>query len=213
MKQWCCLWGFFFICLSAAAQEQGEENLILYATTLKKGLYKSFREFQFNSPSEEGDLVIKSRSTAAQIYLLASRIELVMRDRAGQEHKIKSYWGFCDGQHVYIKDNGLNEIQQAGYYCTYEIHGVQPSRSIYNQADMTVNTLNTPIHLKKVINIITGEILELSLYNLRKYILPQDPELLEEFRTDPNKKDKLEYYISRFNQRNKPSLPSPQSGK
>ncbi|QJB34450.1 hypothetical protein HF329_25395 [Chitinophaga oryzae] len=204
MKKWCSLWTLLCFCLTATAQDE----FILRAATLKKGLYRSFREFQQNSPSESGDLVVKNRSTAAQIYLLASRNELVLRDAAGQEHKVKNFWGFCDGTHIYIKDNGLNVIQATGYYCTYELQGVQPSRSAYNPADMTVNALNTPVRLKKVINIVTGEILELSLFNLKKYILPQDPELLEEFRADKAKKDKLDYYISRFNTRNKP----PQTG-
>ncbi|NML36187.1 hypothetical protein HHL17_03155 [Chitinophaga sp. G-6-1-13] len=208
MKQWCCLWGLICFCLMATAQDNPGSGLILQATTLKKGLYKSFQEFQQNSPSESGDLLIKSRSTAAQIYLLASRNELVLRDAAGQEQKVKNYWGFCDGTNIYIKDNGLNRIQATGYYCTYELQGVQPSRSAYNPADMTVNAMNTPVRLKKVINIVTGEILELSLYNLKKYILPQDPALLEEFRADKSKRDKLDYYIFRFNERNKP----PQSG-
>ncbi|MBC9931655.1 hypothetical protein [Chitinophaga qingshengii] len=204
MKHWCCLWILVCCCGTAMAQD----TLILQATALKKGLYKSFREFKYNNPSEAGDLVVKNRSSAAQIYLLASRNELVLRDGAGQEHKVKNYWGFCDGSHVYIRDNGLNRVQVDGYYCSYELQGVQPSRSIYNPADMTVNALNTPVRLKKVINIVTGEILELSLYNLKKYILPQDPELLAEFRDDKSKKNRLDYYIVRFNERNKP----PQSG-
>lgn len=204
MKQLLCFGVLLLVVTTAAAQDNEGSGLILYATSLKKGLYRSFREFQFNSPSEEGDLVIKSRSTAAQIYLLASRNELVIRDPAGQEHKVKNYWGFCDGRNIYIKDNGLNKIEASGYYCIYELHGVQPSRSAFNQADMTIHTRTTPVRLKKVINIVTGEILELSAYNLKKYILPQDPELLEEYRSDKEKKDKQEYYISRFNQRNKP---------
>ncbi|PSL49313.1 hypothetical protein CLV51_101644 [Chitinophaga niastensis] len=188
------------------AQNRNQADLITNARTLKKGLYKSFEEFQTNSPSEEGDLIIKNRSAAAQIYLLASRNELVIRDAGGQEHKIKNYWGFCDGQYIYIKDNGLNKIQELGYYCMYELHVMQPSRGIVNQADMTVNSINTPVQLKKVVNIVTGQILELSAYNLKKYILPQDSSLLDEFRVDKEKKDQLEYYIYRFNQRNKPTL-------
>ncbi|CAL1521113.1 hypothetical protein [Chitinophaga sp. MM2321] len=204
MKQVWCFFAIFFISMISAAQNKDEADLIIYAHALKKGLYKSFEEFQTNNPSGEGDLVIKNRSSAAQIYLLANRNELVMRDAAGQEHKIKNYWGYCDGQYIYIKDNGLNKIEPAGYYCIYELRGVQPSRGYYNQADMTVNSISTPVRLKKVINIITGEILELSAYNLKKYILPQDKDLLEEFRRDNARKDQLEYYIDQFNQRNKP---------
>lgn len=203
MKQLGCFWILLLLSLSAAGQQT---VLITDARQLKKGLYKSFEEFQANNPSEEGDLVIKNRSSAAQIYLLANRNELVFRDGAGQEHKVKNYWGFCDGTNIYIKDNGLNKIEETGYYCIYTLHGIQPSRNYLNQADMTTNSVSTPVALKKVLNVVTGQILELSAYNLKKYILPQDSALLDEFRTDKEKKDQLEYYIYRFNQRNKPVL-------
>ncbi|WP_436485660.1 hypothetical protein [Chitinophaga sp. ARDCPP14] len=200
MKQLLCFWNLLLLGISVAAQNV----LITDAPQLKKGLYKTFEEFQSNNPSEEGDLVIKNRSSAAQIYLLANRNELVLRDGAGQEHKLKNYWGFCDGRNIYIKDNGLNKLQEIGYYCIYALHGIQPSRGYLNQADMTTNSISTPVVLKKVLNVVTGQILELSAYNLKKYILPQDSVLLDEFRGDREKKDQLEYYIFRFNQRNKP---------
>ncbi|SKD08272.1 hypothetical protein SAMN05660461_4225 [Chitinophaga ginsengisegetis] len=202
MKQLLCFWSLLLLGISVT----GQNVLITDAPQLKKGLYKTFEEFQSNNPSEEGDLVIKNRSSAAQIYLLANRNELVLRDGAGQEHKLKNYWGFCDGKNIYIKDNGLNKLQEIGYYCIYALHGIQPSRGYINQADMTTNSINTPVVLKKVLNVVTGQILELSAYNLKKYILPQDSVLLDEFRADKEKKDQLEYYIFRFNQRNKPEI-------
>lgn len=201
-----CLWCLLLFVLSSAAQTVRQPVLITEASRLKKGLYKTFEEFQTNNPSEEGDLLIKDRSTAAQIYLLANRNELILRDASGQEHKVKKYWGFCDGKNIYIKDNGLNKLEETGYYCIYTQHGLQPSRGYVNQADMTVNNISTPVVIKKVLNIVTGEILDLSPYNLRKYILPQDSTLLDEFRADREKKDQLEYYIYRFNQRNKPVI-------
>jgi hypothetical protein len=81
MKQMLCFWSFLLLALSAVGQRA---VLITDARQLKKGLYKSFEEFQTNSPSEEGDLVIKNRSSAAQIYLLANRIEVLLRFAAGQ---------------------------------------------------------------------------------------------------------------------------------
>lgn len=202
MKQLLCFWSLLLLGISVA----GQNVLITDAPQLKKGLYKTFEEFQSNNPSEEGDLVIKNRSSAAQIYLLANRNELVLRDGAGQEHKLKNYWGFCDGKNIYIKDNGLNKLQEIGYYCIYALHGIQPSRGYINQADMTTNSISTLVVLKKVLNVVTGQILELSAYNLKKYILPQDSVLLDEFRGDREKKDQMEYYIFRFNQRNKPEI-------
>ncbi|WP_160712103.1 hypothetical protein [Chitinophaga solisilvae] len=205
MKNWLYCWCLLWPVLSAAAQERSTD-VIIYTASPKKGLYRTFTEFQQNNPAEQGDFLIRNKSTAAQIYLLANRNELVLRDAAGQEHKVKKFWGYCDGRNIYIHDNGLNLISQLGYYCVYELQGVQPSRGIYNPADMTVNAINTPVRLKKVINIVTGEILELSWYNLKKYILPQDSALFGEFRADKSKREQLESYIYRFNQRNKPFM-------
>lgn len=205
MKSLLCLWSLLWIATAVTAQT-AQHAVLIRNGTLKKGVYKTFAEFQTNSPSEEGDLLIKNRSTAAQIYLLANRNELVLRDDAGQEHKVKNYWGYCDGINIYIKDNGLNKLETIGYYCVYTLHAIQPSPSYVNQADMTVNSISTPVILRKVLNIVTGEVLELSAYNLRKYILPQDSTLLDEFRADREKKNQLVNYIYRFNERNKPVI-------
>ncbi|MFY0253035.1 hypothetical protein ACDQ55_03685 [Chitinophaga sp. 30R24] len=205
MKTVLCFWSFLLITIVATGQTL-KEVPILETQQLKKGLYRTFEEFQTNNPSEQGDLIIKNRSLAAQTYLLAHPNELIFRDESGQEHKVKNFWGYCDGKNIYIHDNGLNRLDATGYYCLYTLHGMQPSRNYINQADMTVNSLSAPMVIHKVVNIVTGKILELSAYNLKKYILPQDNDLLVDFRTAKEKKELLENYICRFNQRNKPFL-------
>ncbi|MBV7528684.1 hypothetical protein [Chitinophaga sp. sic0106] len=205
MKKLLCIWCMMMNCCVTIAQQQTPSPLIIYANTYQQGLYHSFREFQTNAPSENGNLVIKDRSSAAQMYLLADKNQLVIRDGAG-ERKVKDYWGYCDGQNLYVHDNGLNKIIETGYYCIYYQQRMQPAARSYNPTAMTTGPMNVSVQLYKVINITTGEILELSAYNLKKYILPQDPELLQEFRTDKEKKDKLLYYVRRFNQRNHPVI-------
>lgn len=179
---------------------------VIEAQYPQKGLYKTFEEFQRNAPSELGDLVVKTRSSAAQIYLLANKNELKLRDASGEEHKVKDYWGYCDGSNFYIRDYGLNKLQEIGYYCIYEVQAIQPSRGYKANSDVSYTNFGPPAVLKKVLNIVTGEKFDLTAYNLKKYILPQDSTLLEEFRTDRSKKSSLEYYISQFNQRNKPAI-------
>ncbi|WP_298737216.1 hypothetical protein [uncultured Chitinophaga sp.] len=180
-------------------------GFIFNTNAYRKGIYKSFKEFQLNSPSEHGNMVVKNRSTAAQIYLLASRNELHIADSTGKEKKVKDYWGFSDGKNVYIKDNGLNKLQEIGYYCLYEIHAVAPT-PVANPNAITFNNTPPPNRKKKVINIITGQVYDLTLYNLRKYILPPDRQLLEMFNTDAQKRGRMEYYIHWFNERNTPVL-------
>jgi hypothetical protein len=181
------------------------DDFIFSSTHLKPGIYRSFKEFQQNAPSQNGQVVIRNRSSAAQIYLLASRNELHVIDSTGQEHKVKDCWGYSDGRDVYIRDNGLNKLQEIGYYCLYEIHAIAAT-PVANPNAITFNTPPPPNEKKKVINIVTGQIYDLTLYNLRKYILPQDKVLLDTFNTDAKKRERLEYYIQWFNARNTPVL-------
>jgi hypothetical protein len=212
MWRWFSLLVAFHLVLSilpACAQDTTDfssaANFIFNTTAYKKGIYRSFSEFQLNNPSEQGSIVIKSRSSAAQIYLLASRNELHIVDSTGQEKKVKDYWGFSDGRSVYIKDNGLNKLQEIGYYCLYEIN-VIAATPVANPNAITFNNQPPPNRKKKVFNILTGQTYDLTLYNLRKYILPQDKELLEIFNNDGQKRDRMEYYVRWFNERNTPVL-------
>lgn len=212
MWRWCSLLvtcNLVFSVSPAPAQDTADfssaADFIFNTSAYKKGIYRSFKEFQLNNPSEQGNIVVKSRSSAAQIYLLASRNELHIVDSTGKEKKVKDYWGFSDGKAVYIRDNGLNKLQEIGYYCLYEIH-VIAATPVPNPNAITFNNVPPPNQKKKVFNILTGQVYDLTLYNLRKYILPQDKELLEMFNTDAQKRERMEYYIRWFNERNRPVL-------
>lgn len=212
MWRWCSLLvicNLVFSVSPAPAQDTADfssaADFIFNTSAYKKGIYRSFKEFQLNNPSEQGNIVVKSRSSAAQIYLLASRNELHIVDSTGQEKKVKDCWGFSDGKAVYIRDNGLNKLQEIGYYCLYEIH-VIAATPVPNPNAITFNNVPPPNQKKKVFNILTGQVYDLTLYNLRKYILPQDKELLEMFNTDAQKRERMEYYIRWFNERNRPVL-------
>jgi hypothetical protein len=171
---------------------------------LKKGIYKSFKEFRSNQPSENGRLVVKDKTPAAQIYLLASRNQLMLLDSAGHEHKVKNFWGYSDGTAAYIRDNGLNKLDEIGYYCLYQVHAITSAPA--NRATEGIIFNNTPPATisRKVLNIVTGDVYDLTFFNLRRYILPQDTALLREFNQDPKNKEKLIFYIEKFNQRNNP---------
>src|SRR5687768_16357832 len=117
-----------FSTLPASAQDTDDfssaADFIFNTTAFRYGIYRSFKVFQINNTSEQGTIVVKSRSSAAQFYLLASRNELHVIDSMGREKKVKDYWGFSDGKAVYIRDNGLNKLQEIGYYCLYEIRAI-----------------------------------------------------------------------------------------
>lgn len=172
----------------------------------KKGVYKTFKEFRSNNPAVNGTLRIKDKTPAAQIYLFSARNELHIVDSTGQEKKVKDYWGYCDGQSIYIKDNGLNKLQEIGYYCLYQVKAITSSTGNRNTDGITFNNTPPQTASKKVLNIITGDVYDLTMYNLRKYILPRDTALLAEFNTDREGRSKMVYYIRKFNHRNEPVL-------
>ena len=183
----------------------GQDTASIYDTHLyKKGIYKSFKEFRSNRPSEDGELVVKDKTPAAQIYLFSARNQLLVRDSAGHEHKVKNFWGYSDGTAAYIRDNGLNKFDEIGYYCLYQVHAITSAPA--NRATEGIIFNNTPPATisKKVLNIVTGDVYDLSLFNLRKYILPKDTALLREFNEDRRNRERMVYYIQKFNQRNNP---------
>jgi len=170
-----------------------------------KGLYKTFEEFRNNAPSETGNIVIKGKTTAAQFYLLSAPNELYSVDSTGKEHKIKKYWGYCDGNNLYVRDNGLQKIEEVGYYCLYQVRAIPTSTPNSATAGMVFSNTPPAVVTKKAINLATGTIYGITLYNMKKFILPQDTALAREFYQDPKNKEKLVYYIQKFNQRNTPN--------
>jgi hypothetical protein len=170
-----------------------------------KGVYKSFEEFRNNAPSETGNVIIKGKTNAAQVYLLSAPTELLYIDSTGKEKKIKKYWGYCDGANIFVRDNGLQKIDEIGYYCIYQVRAI--SSSTPNRATEGMIFPNTPpaIVSKKVINLATGDFYDLTLFNMKKYILPKDTALTREFYQDPKNKERLVYYVQKFNKRNTPN--------
>jgi hypothetical protein len=184
---------------------QGQDSSIYEVHHYKAGVYKNFDEFQHNAPSQTSKLVVKDKTNASQIYLLSPRNELSVVDSSGQQHKLKKFWGYSDGTAVYIHDDGLNKLDEIGYYCLYRIK-VLSQPAIPNRSTEGIVFQNTPPALidKRVLDITTGTVYDLSYYNMRKFLLAKDKELLAEFNEDPQNKQRLAYYIEKFNRRNMP---------
>ncbi|PSL35517.1 hypothetical protein [Chitinophaga ginsengisoli] len=171
----------------------------------KQGIYKTFQEFRANNPSVTGTISVRNRTPAAQVYLLSAPNELNLVDSTGKEKKVKKYWGYSDGTSIYIKDNGLNKLEEIGYYCLYRFHSITSAATNRTTGGMVFE--NTPPQTadKRVLNLVTGDVYDLTMFNMRKYILSQDTALLREFNEDKQNKNRLVYYIQKFNQRNTPS--------
>jgi len=180
-------------------------NTVYDTHQYKKGIYKTFQEFRANTPSITGNLVVKNKTPAAQVYLLSAPNELRIVDSTGKEQKVKNFWGYSDGTTIYIKDNGLNKLEEIGYYCIYRISAITSVPVNRATGGMVFENTPPPAADKRVLNLVTGDVYDLTLFNLRRYILPQDTALLREFNDDKQNKSRLVYYVQKFNQRNTPN--------
>ncbi|WP_143150662.1 hypothetical protein [Chitinophaga sancti] len=197
---------YFLLLLGVSHTAFAQVGHSIYDThQYNKGIYKSFEEFRNNEPSQTGNIVIKGKTTAAQFYLLSAPNELYAVDNNGKEHKIKKYWGYCDGTNLYVRDNGLQKIEEVGYYCLYQVRAIPTSTPNSATAGMVFSNTPPAVVTKKVIDLSTGTVYGITLYNMKKYILPKDTALTREFYQDPNNKERLIYYIQKFNQRNTPN--------
>ncbi|QHS61664.1 hypothetical protein [Chitinophaga agri] len=196
----------FMFCTAIAHNISAQVGNTVYDTRqYKKGVYKTFQEFRANNPSVTGTLVVKNRTPAAQVYLLSAPNELRIIDSTGQEQKVRKFWGYSDGVSIYIKDNGLNKLEEIGYYCLYRINAITSAPANRATEGMVFNNTPPPTADKRVLNLATGDVYDLTLFNMRRYILPNDTALLREFNDDKQNKNKLVYYIQKFNQRNTPT--------
>lgn len=168
---------------------------------LKKGVYTCLREFGANKPAIEGDVVVKDKSEAAQFFLLSGKDQLLVKGPSGHEQKLKktAYWGYCDGNAVYINDQGLKKLEEIGDYCIYEQTCYAYRPGYYNTATNTGSAGGNVRYLaKKVLDLSTGQTFDLTVSNVKK-VLEKDARLLSEFEKDDAQADRLVDYIQRYN--------------
>lgn len=77
-----------------AVNQQALQLPILLTDSLKKGVYKSFKEFTNNSPSIPDYRIEKNERSSKLIV-----------EKDGQEFPVKNIWGFCDGERIFIQCN------------------------------------------------------------------------------------------------------------
>jgi len=70
---------------------------ILQTRYFKKGVYTSYEEFKNNAPSIQ-DYRIQTTTEAHTLYV---------KDPKGEEYSLRTAWGFCDGENIYVRSAGL----------------------------------------------------------------------------------------------------------
>jgi len=155
-----------------------------------RGVYKSFAEFQNNSPSLHFEFTLEEKSTGSGAMgagekLLQYKME-VSKDKKSQ---LDNVWGFCDGKEVYRRDVNntwflvFSPISELNTYPVYQ--GIQYSFS---------NGSNTIVFY--VIDIQNGTETTLTTSMIKKLLKKSAPELFDKFRKESSKKEKLyKYYV------------------
>jgi hypothetical protein len=169
------------------------------SVSLKKGIYKNFNEFKFNSPSlplEYGITAIKGTNGSKTIY-----DTYLLSITKKEAKKIDNIFGFCDGENIYFREQFNDKkfrpiLKDKTRYDKIKFLGLH---SIYYGSSMT-NDINGGMSRGislKAININTGDVIYLDQKSLKE-ILQDDAELLESFqiktrKTRRNSETRLEY--------------------
>lgn len=186
----------FFLLASHYGQSQ---NLIKDDTLYKAGIYKTFEEFKFNSPSIVFNYKINIKNKGYGTLGLEGRMDFY---RIEIERKVAksmgNVFGFSDGRNVYINEEypqlgpraDFSKIQYFGKYCYFE--GFAYTVVYTPSGSTTVAEVD-----EKMIDINSGEVIHLRKKTMRE-LLANDPKLLEEFNNETQKNKKLKAYAIKY---------------
>lgn len=193
---------FFFLFISGSeifAQPQpidslDHSNYIINASSYKKGVYKTFKEFKYNGPSITSEFLFDGK----RLWLI---------DGEGKKKKIyqKDIWGFSDGSKLFISWHKYNEITEKGRYCTFKEKRIRPMFLMSAFPPMPL-IIPVPLSSKYIINLNTGKVYILSKKLIKIIFTKDDPQLYKEFLGETGKKRKLFEYIEKYNDRNKDKI-------
>ena len=187
----------FGLSFSAVAQSDSvaaePANNILTTKVYRKGLYRSLEEFKTNSPSvTDIPIVIDTRSGADRFVAGGTGYKLYIDMPEGQKDVILkgSYWGYCDGQDVYLRLAGthvnVEKFETIGLYCYYLDHSIDASGATAGMGLMfgvagalaagVVAASGSEEGIPSVMNFNTGNFAQLTTGMVEK-MLERDPEL------------------------------------
>jgi hypothetical protein len=179
-------------------------NNILETKVLRKGIYKDIKEFQTNSPFFACNLSTYKHDRSAEYYLKTDGNVLVLVDSTGKERRIPEAvcWGFSDGTKVYYIDHRsiINEMLIMGHFCIYSkaLFGANVGYNPWNSGWSGGSNATLPEY---ILNILTGQIMDLTVKNLKTFVLSDDPELLEQFNSENMQASVMDLYVKKYNKR------------
>ena len=176
-----------------SAQSTGDsstnrDSYIINSKTYRRGIYRSFEEFRYNSPSIIDSFVFDKKGL---------RLIVKNTNRRKRLHK-SEVWGFSDGSKIYIRWNKYDPLVETGRYCYFIEKG---TRVIPLFVPMIV-PITYPYTNELIINYNTGKVSVLTKGLLKQILTSDDPVLLNEFRKEPQRGKKLREFIIKYNKRN-----------
>ena len=168
----------------------GQDTLIIETSNYKPGIYRSFNEFKYNSPSIPFTYSIKENLRRyGKLNMGGKHIEYLLEiDQKEADSIFMKYdkiWGFSNGKDIFVcpayyseerimQHTGFQKITYFGLFCYFE----EVSVEFYSGAQTGYENV-----LKgKTIYLNTGEMFTLTKTVLKK-ILADDIPLSKEFRT------------------------------
>jgi len=196
----------FILCSFFIMQVANSQKLIVEdGLELGRGIYKTYDEFKYNSPSVPLDFEIIKVDTGNIYHLKINREKISF---------IGVIWGFCDGKNIYINrdfnmsgkrvfkpDSQFNKIIYIGRYCYFLTAPTNPG-IMFSQ------------YLPFVIDFNSGEELclncELNFWFIKqsqfKKIISRDSELWADYKKDKSREDKFLKYIKLYSERHKDEI-------
>ena len=175
------------------------QNLIIDDTnSFKKGIYRSFHEFKYNTPSvplPDGYMIEEDsrKYSMGGMDTVSSgkhiNYHLILPDESLRNDSI---WGFCDGKNIYYNgdhfyrpQSKFERISYLGRYCYFPLWRPKEPTSLHTFLPNRV--------MRMGININNGMVFEIG-YTYMKAILSKDPIIYAKYKQESNK-DKSEKNI------------------
>jgi len=194
MKYSCLFTILLLVQFNSSAQTQTSSayhNCILNDTVYKKGIYRTFEEYKYNKPSIVDNYTFDNKNLWRTDELTGRKKKIKKRD----------VWGFSDGIKIYASWKKYDELLEQGRYCYFIDKG---TKIVFFVSAFPFSVLPIPLPYRDemIIDFNTGETQQISKKLFKEILLEDDPELLDQFKKEPQKGKKLLEYVIKYNDRN-----------
>jgi len=204
----------FLALISFRAQAQAV--IVDDTLNLRKGVYRSFKEFKYNFPTLLDSFTITSEQKKLVRSIPESKdsathtvYHVLLPDHYNESHEV---WGYCDGQYVYITTGQayhtneiFEKVDYLGRYCLF-FQWTPPTGSSPGTKPASQKT--TGYLSRKIVNINNGQVFNPDELNhtYLTTILAKDNALFEKYKKDKDRNAKTFYYLKQYSEKHKDEI-------